>query len=60
MGTGWLLGGDKKCFKIDCGDGCTILNVIKKKKKTLIQKYRPMEQDRKPRNKPMHLWVLYF
>ena len=25
-----------------------------------IKKYRPMEQDRKPRNKPMHLWVLYF
>ena len=24
------------------------------------QKYKPMEQDRKPRNKPMHLWVLYF
>ena len=24
------------------------------------QKYRPMEQDRKPRNKPMHLWVCYF
>ena len=24
------------------------------------QKYRPMEQDRKPRNKPMHLWVVYF
>ena len=24
------------------------------------QKHRPMEQDRKPRNKPMHLWVLYF
>ena len=23
------------------------------------QKYRPMEQDRKPRNKPMHLWVPY-
>ena len=22
--------------------------------------YRPMRQDRKPRNKPMHLWVLYF
>ena len=21
------------------------------------QKHRPMEQDRKPRNKPMHLWV---
>ena len=21
--------------------------------------YRPMEQDRKPRNKPMHLWVPY-
>ena len=25
-----------------------------------IQKYRPMEQDRKPRNKPMHLWLPYF
>ena len=24
------------------------------------QKYIPMEQDRKPRNKPMHLWVPYF
>ena len=24
------------------------------------QKYRPMEQDRKPRNKPRHLWVPYF
>ena len=24
------------------------------------QKYRPMEQDRKPRNKPLHLWVPYF
>ena len=24
------------------------------------QKYRLMEQDRKPRNKPMHLWVPYF
>ena len=24
------------------------------------QKYRPMEQDRKPRNKSMHLWVFYF
>ena len=23
-------------------------------------KYRPMEQDRKPRNKPMHLWEHYF
>ena len=23
-------------------------------------KYRPMEQDGKPRNKPMHLWVPYF
>ena len=23
-------------------------------------KYRPMEQDIKPRNKPMHLWVPYF
>ena len=24
------------------------------------QKYRPMEQDRKPRNKHMHLWVPHF
>ena len=24
------------------------------------QKYRPMEQDRKPRKKPLHLWVPYF
>ena len=24
------------------------------------QKYRPMEQDKKPRSKPMHLWVPYF
>ena len=24
------------------------------------QKYRPMEQDRRPRNKPRHLWVPYF
>ena len=23
-------------------------------------KYRPLEQDRKPRNKPMNLWVPYF
>ena len=27
---------------------------------TKKQKYRPMEQGRKPRNKPMHLWVTYF
>ena len=25
-----------------------------------INRNRPMEQDRKPRSKPMHLWVLYF
>ena len=24
------------------------------------QNHRPVEQDRKPRNKPMHLWVSYF
>ena len=24
------------------------------------QKYRPMEQDRKPRDKPMHCWCLIF
>ena len=22
--------------------------------------YRPMEQDKKPRNKAMHLWIPYF
>ena len=27
---------------------------------TQKQKYRPVEQDRKSRNKPMHLWVPYF
>ena len=27
---------------------------------TQKQKYRPTEQERKPRNKPMHLWVPYF
>ena len=26
----------------------------------LAQKHRAMEQTRKPRNKPMHLWVPYF
>ena len=30
------------------------------KKQKQKQKYRPMEQDRKPRNKPMNLWVPYF
>ena len=29
-------------------------------KKKQKQKYRPMEQDRKPRIKPMHLWDLIF
>ena len=24
------------------------------------QKYRPVKEDRNPRNKPMHLWVTYF
>ena len=27
---------------------------------TKKQKYKPMEQDRKPKNKLMHLWVPYF
>ena len=27
---------------------------------TQKQKYRPTEQERKPRNKPMHLWYLIF
>ena len=29
-------------------------------KKKTTQKYRPTEQDGKPRSKPMHLWVPYF
>ena len=36
-----------------CSDRDSMLLVEK-------QKYRPMEQDRNPRNKPMHLWVPYF
>ena len=32
----------------------TILVVAQK------QKYRPMKPDRKPKNKPLHLWVPYF
>ena len=24
------------------------------------QEYRPMKQDRKPRDKPTHLWISYF
>ena len=37
----------------------TIIKTVwywQKKKK---HKYTPMEQNRKPRNKPMHLWVPY-
>ena len=35
--------------------------VIKtEKQKPQKQNHRPMEQDRKPGNKPMHLWVPYF
>ena len=34
--------------------------VIKTVWHCLEEKYRPMEQDRKPKNKPMHLWVSYF
>ena len=35
------------CYK------ATVIKTVLEQK----QKYRPMEQDRKPRNKPMHLWV---
>ena len=38
------------CYK------ATVIKTVLEQK----QKYRPMEQDRKPRNKPMHLWVPYF
>ena len=34
--------------------------VIKKVWYLHKNKYRPMEQDRKPRDKPMHQWVCYF
>ena len=34
----------------------TVIKTVWHKK----QKYRLMEQDRKPRNKPMHLWIPYF
>ena len=34
--------------------------VIKTMVLAKTQKHRPMEQDRKPRNKPMHPWVTYF
>ena len=33
----------------------TTNNIVQAQK----QKYRPMEQDRKPRNKPMQLWAPY-
>ena len=41
----------------------TILQSYSNQDSTLLaqkQKYRSMEQDRKPRDKPMHLWVPYF
>ena len=37
--------------------------VLAQKQKYILaqkQKYRPMEQDRKSRNKPLHRWVPYF
>ena len=38
--------------------------ILKAARETMVlaqkQKYRPMEKDRKPRNKLMHLWVPYF
>ena len=37
-----------------------VLAQKKKKTKNKKQKYRPMEQDKKPRDKPMHLWTLHF
>ena len=38
----------------------TELKIKSIKKKTKKQEYRPLEEDRKPRNKPMHVWVPYF
>ena len=40
-----------------CIDPELKIKSIKKKKK---QEYRPLEEDRKPRNKPMHVWAPYF
>ena len=35
--------------------GYTTNNIVQAQK----QKYRPREQDRKPRGKPRHLWACY-
>ena len=43
-------------FRLDC-KATVIKTVMVLAQK---QKYRPMEQTRKPRNKPLHLWVPYF
>ena len=42
------------------GAGRTKLQSSRQDGTSTKQKYRSMEQDRKPRNKPMHLWLLYF
>ena len=47
--------------ELDTTERLYFLTVIKtEKQKAQKQKHRPMEQDRKPGNKPMHLWVPYF
>ena len=35
------------------------LNVRSENIKHIKQKYRPVEQDRKPQNQSLHLWVPY-
>ena len=45
---------------INLPDSTTKLQSSRQYGTGIKQKYRPMEQDRKPRNKPMHLWVPYF
>ena len=41
-------------------DDTTKLQSSRQNDTGIKQKYRPMEQDTKPRNKPMHPWVTYF
>ena len=42
------------------GAGGTKLQSLRQHSTSTKQKYGSMEQDRKSRNKPMHLWVPYF
>ena len=45
---------------INLPDSTTKLQSSRQYGTGIKQKYRPMEQDRDPRDKPTHLWVPYF